>query len=93
MQRHILWGFQQDSVGVTRLRDLIGVDKILWATDFPHQESESPHSDAVIAKNFDGVPEADVRQIVAGNAIRFFHLDAVDTAGASSDRLAASVGD
>jgi predicted TIM-barrel fold metal-dependent hydrolase len=61
---------------VTRLRDLLGLDKILWATDFPHQESEFPHSDRVIGKNFDGVPEAEVAQIVAGNAIRFFRLDA-----------------
>ena len=73
LRRHILWGFQQDSVGV-RLRDLIGVDKMLWATDFPHQESEYPHSDKVLTKNFAGVSEDEVRQIVAGNAIRFFHL-------------------
>ncbi|MFN0072471.1 MAG: amidohydrolase family protein [Chloroflexota bacterium] len=76
MKKHIVWGFQQDSVGV-RNRDLIGVDKILWATDFPHQESEYPHSDHVIEKNFAGVPEDEKRMIVAGNAIRFFKLDAV----------------
>jgi predicted TIM-barrel fold metal-dependent hydrolase len=76
MKKHLLWGFQQDSVGV-RNRDLIGVDRILWATDFPHQESEYPHSDRVIAKNFAGVPEDEKRKIVAGNAIRFFKLDAI----------------
>jgi predicted TIM-barrel fold metal-dependent hydrolase len=76
MKQHILWGFQQDSVGV-RNRDLIGVDKIMWATDFPHQESEYPDSDAVIRKNFAGVPDDEVRAIVAGNCIRFFNLDAV----------------
>jgi predicted TIM-barrel fold metal-dependent hydrolase len=75
LREHVLWGFQQDSVGVRRLRDLLGVDHILWATDFPHQESEFPHSDRVIEKNFEDVPHAEVRQIVAGNAIRFFHLD------------------
>ena len=61
-----------------RLRDLIGVDKMMWATDFPHQESEYPNSDRVIAKNFAGVPDDEVRKIVAGNAIRFFHLDAAN---------------
>jgi predicted TIM-barrel fold metal-dependent hydrolase len=73
LREHILWGFQQDSVGV-RLRDLMGVDKLIWATDFPHQESEFPHSDRVIAKNFTGVPEDEVRMMVADNAIRFFRL-------------------
>ncbi len=74
LKRNILWGFQQDSVGV-RLRDLIGVDKMIWATDFPHQESEFPHSDRVIEINFAGVPPDEVRMIVAENAIRFFHLE------------------
>jgi predicted TIM-barrel fold metal-dependent hydrolase len=74
LREHVLWGFQQDSVGV-RLRDLIGVDKMIWATDFPHQESEFPHSDRVLATNFRGVPENEVRLMVAENAINFFHLD------------------
>jgi predicted TIM-barrel fold metal-dependent hydrolase len=74
LREHVLWGFQQDSVGV-RLRDLIGVDKMIWATDFPHQESEFPHSDRVLATNFQGVPENEVRLMVAENAINFFHLD------------------
>ena len=75
LKEHILWGFQQDSVGV-RLRDLMGTDKLIWATDFPHQESEFPHSDGVIAKNFTGVPEDEVRMMVRDNAMRFFHLSA-----------------
>jgi len=75
MKEHMHWGFQQDSVGV-RLRDLIGVDKLMWATDFPHQESEYPHSHKVIEKNFAGVPEDEKRKMVRDNAIRFFHLNA-----------------
>jgi predicted TIM-barrel fold metal-dependent hydrolase len=74
LKEHILWGFQQDSIGV-RLRDVLGVDKLIWATDFPHQESEFPHSDGVVAKNFAGVPSDEVRKMVADNAIRFFHLE------------------
>jgi hypothetical protein len=74
LKEHILWGFQQDSVGV-RLRDVLGVDKLIWATDFPHQESEYPHSHAVIAHNFAGVPANETDQMVAGNVIKFFHLE------------------
>jgi predicted TIM-barrel fold metal-dependent hydrolase len=74
LKEHILWGFQQDSVGV-RLRDLMGVDKLIWATDFPHQESEYPHSHTVVDKNFSGVPADETYQMVAGNVIRFFHLE------------------
>ena len=74
LKAHILWGFQQDSVGV-RLRDLMGVDKLIWATDFPHQESEYPHSHGVIETNFAGVPADEISQMVAGNVITFFHLE------------------
>ena len=74
LKEHILWGFQQDSVGV-RLHDLLGVDKLIWATDFPHQESEYPHSHTVIAKNFAGVPADETAQMVVGNVVKFFHLE------------------
>ena len=74
LKEHILWGFQQDSVGV-RLRDVLGVDKLIWATDFPHQESEYPHSHSVIAHNFAGVSTDETYQMVAGNVIKFFHLE------------------
>ena len=58
-----------------RLRDLMGVDKLIWATDFPHQESEYPHSHGVIEKNFANVPANETYQMVAGNVIEFFHLE------------------
>jgi hypothetical protein len=74
LKAHILWGFQQDSVGV-RLRDLLGVDRLIWATDFPPQESEYPHSHSVIETSFAGVPAEETTQMVAGNVIAFFHLE------------------
>jgi len=58
-----------------RLRDLLGVDKLIWATDFPHQESEYPYSHSVIEKNFAGVPAAETYHMVAGNVITFLHLE------------------
>lgn len=58
-----------------RLRDLLGVDRLIWATDFPHQESEYPHSHTVIAQNFAGVPADETAQMVAGNVITCFHLE------------------
>jgi predicted TIM-barrel fold metal-dependent hydrolase len=53
----------------------MGVGKLIWATDFPHQESEYPHSHTVVDKNFTGVPADETYQMVAGNVIRFFHLE------------------
>jgi predicted TIM-barrel fold metal-dependent hydrolase len=73
IRRHILWGFQRDPAGV-QLRDWMGVDQLLWGSDFPHQESEYPHSAKVIDENFKGVPEDDKFKMLAGNAIRWFGL-------------------
>jgi uncharacterized protein len=73
IREHCLWGFQFDRVGV-ELRHKINVDRLIWGSDFPHQESDWPESMSVIARNFAGVPEPEKHQMVCGNAIEFFHL-------------------
>jgi predicted TIM-barrel fold metal-dependent hydrolase len=75
MREHCLWGFQYDPIGV-ELRHHLGVDHLLWGSDFPHQESDWPNSAEIIKGNFEGIPEDESYQMVAGNAIDFFHLDA-----------------
>jgi predicted TIM-barrel fold metal-dependent hydrolase len=57
-------------------RDLVGVDRLIWATDFPHQGSEWPKTwSRVIEPNFSGVPEEETYQMACGNACEFFGLD------------------
>jgi predicted TIM-barrel fold metal-dependent hydrolase len=73
MREHFLWGFQFDRVGV-ELRHKIGVDRLMWGSDFPHQESDWPESMKIIERNFAGVPEDEKYKMVCGNAIEFFHL-------------------
>ena len=70
------WGFQHDQIGID-LRHRIGVDRVMWATDFPHQDSNWPHSMELVERQFAGVPEDERRKMVVGNAIEYFHLDAV----------------
>jgi predicted TIM-barrel fold metal-dependent hydrolase len=73
IKRHIVWGFQRDPAGV-ELRHWIGVDNLVWGSDFPHQESEYPHSMRVIEENFRNVPDDERRKMVCSNVIDFFHL-------------------
>ncbi len=70
------WGFFEDAFGM-RVRDEIGVDRLLWGTDFPHLVTRWPHSLETWEKQAEGVPEEDRRKMVADNAINFFHLDHV----------------
>ena len=71
---HCYWGFQRDRVGVL-MREMIGVDKLIWASDFPHQESDWPDSRRILDLNFEGVPADEVEMMVNGNVSRLFGLD------------------
>lgn len=59
----------------TGIRDAIGVDKIMWGSDYPHVESSFPHSKAAICSTYGGVPETEVESMVCGNAARLFGFD------------------
>ena len=74
VREHCYWGFQYDPVGV-ELRHRINVNRLIWASDFPHQESDWPKSMSIIERNFAGVPDGERYHMVAGNAIEFFHLE------------------
>lgn len=73
LREHCLWGFQGDRVGVEN-RHHVGVDRLIWASDFPHQESNWPESMRQIDRIFAGVPEEETYRMVCGNAVEFFHL-------------------
>jgi predicted TIM-barrel fold metal-dependent hydrolase len=73
IREHFLWGFQYDRVGV-ELRHKINVDRLMWGSDFPHQESDWPESLKIIDKNFFGVPDEEKHKMVCGNAMDFFQL-------------------
>ena len=73
IREHCLWGFQFDRIGV-ELRHKINVDRLIWGSDFPHQESDWPESMSVIERNFAGVPEDEKQKMVCGNAVEFFRL-------------------
>ncbi len=73
LREHISWGFQGDRVGV-ETRAHIGVNRLIWASDFPHQESDWPDSMEQIDEVFEGVPQDDAYQMLCGNVVDFFHL-------------------
>ncbi len=71
--RNMFVEFMEDDYGV-RLRDVIGVDNMLWGNDFPHAESTWPMSREFLDRIFAGAPEADRRQITADNAAQLFRF-------------------
>jgi len=74
-REHCYWGFNRNPVGVRIARHEMDVDKLMWASDFPHLESDWPNSRKVIAENFAGSSEDEIWKMTVGNAVEYFHLD------------------
>ncbi len=74
IRKHI-WGcFIDDPIGVVN-RDYIGVDRLLWESDYPHPDSVWPYSRRNAEKVFADVPTEEVLKIVETNAREVFHFD------------------
>lgn len=57
-----------------RTRQIIGVENILWSTNFPLPDSSWPESWSGIKQSFDGVLEAEQNQMLWGNAARLYRI-------------------
>jgi predicted TIM-barrel fold metal-dependent hydrolase len=82
LREHAYWGFFEDHVGV-RLRHEVGVDRMMWSTDFPHVVTRWPHSLKVLESQMRGVPEDEQKKMSALNAVKFFRLDHNSNPGAA----------
>src|SRR5215470_2206689 len=78
--RNVVLSFQEDAIGI-RLRDVIGVDNMMWGSDYPHSESTFPQSRKILAEILAGVPEAEQAKIVGGNTARVYGFDVAKMAG------------
>jgi predicted TIM-barrel fold metal-dependent hydrolase len=56
-------------------RNVLGVDNLLWSTDYPHHGCDWPETRKTVDEMFRGVPEADRWKMTAGNAIKLYRLD------------------
>jgi predicted TIM-barrel fold metal-dependent hydrolase len=65
--------FQFDRIG-TKLIDDMGVETIMWASDYPHTDGVGPESSKYIAEQFGHLPPDVVRKITCENAGKFYGL-------------------
>jgi predicted TIM-barrel fold metal-dependent hydrolase len=70
-----VWGsFIQDRTGILN-RNLPGGKNIMWSSDYPHSETTFPNSREIILRDFEGIPEADIQDIICNNAKKLYGLD------------------
>ena len=56
-------------------RHVIGVDRYMWGSDYPHDEGTPPFSREALRQVFSAVGEDEMRMILAGNAARLYDFD------------------
>jgi predicted TIM-barrel fold metal-dependent hydrolase len=63
------------------LRSAIGVDKIMWGSDYPHAEGTWPNTRKWLHDAFAGIPSGEIGAMLGGNAARVYGFDARQLAG------------
>jgi predicted TIM-barrel fold metal-dependent hydrolase len=69
--RNVSAAFIMDRVGVFT-RDFMGVDNLMWSSDYPHTDSTWPRSRESIEHDFAGVSEADRIKMTCTNAAKLY---------------------
>jgi predicted TIM-barrel fold metal-dependent hydrolase len=72
--RNVVLSFQEDAIGI-RLRDVIGVENMMWGSDYPHSESTFPRSRQILAEILEGVPDDEQAKIAGGNTTYVYNFD------------------
>jgi predicted TIM-barrel fold metal-dependent hydrolase len=65
--------FMVDPLGL-QLIDKIGIDKVMWSSDYPHNESTFGYSEKSLAAVVDAVGAEAAARIVSGNITEFLGL-------------------
>jgi len=69
---HIFGCFIYDDAGI-EARHRIGVDQIMFESDYPHSDSNWPHTRKMLAASLADVPDDEARKIVELNARRVYN--------------------
>jgi predicted TIM-barrel fold metal-dependent hydrolase len=57
------------------LREVVGTDRIMWGSDYPHKESSHPFSKDAIRLSFAEVDPIEVQMMLGGNAAALYGFD------------------
>jgi predicted TIM-barrel fold metal-dependent hydrolase len=75
VRRQVYVNFWFEAEGI-KLRHDIGIENIMWESDFPHVASYYPRSWQEVNRVLAGVPPEDRRKLLYENAIRLYRIDA-----------------
>ncbi|MDP2013810.1 MAG: amidohydrolase family protein, partial [Actinomycetota bacterium] len=70
---HVYGCFIVDEAGI-RNRDLIGVDNIMFESDYPHSDSNWPHTRKLLEATMTDVPDDEAQKITEWNARKLYNF-------------------
>lgn len=71
VQRHAHFTYVSDRYGIDN-RHRIGVERILWSSDYPHGNCNYPDAWSPVQASMNGIPAEERQLILAGNAMRLY---------------------
>lgn len=74
LAKHCYATFMADEVGL-KLLDYIGADRVMWSTDYPHNEGCHGYTGETIRQVLGSVSPDEARMILGGTAISLYGLD------------------
>jgi uncharacterized protein len=72
--RQVCLSFIDEPIALNNLRYELGIENIMWSSDYPHPTSSWPNSSAIIERQFQSIPEEERELILGGNATRIWRL-------------------
>ena len=74
------------------LRHTVGIDRIMWGSDYPHKEASFPFTPEALRVAFAGIPHDEVAAMLGSNAAALYGFD-VDALRPIADRIGPRVSD
>lgn len=74
-RRNVRVGSSAMSRREAELRHEIGLQTIMWGTDYPHPEGTWPRTREMMIDVFRGLPDQDIEAMLGGNAAEFYGFD------------------
>jgi predicted TIM-barrel fold metal-dependent hydrolase len=72
--RNMAMTFIDEPDPIKHLLPRLGVENVMWSSDYPHPVSTWPKSESIVAELFADTPPADRDLMVSGNARRIWSL-------------------
>jgi uncharacterized protein len=73
-RRNVYLTFIDEPDVIRHARDIIGINNVMWSSDYPHPVTSWPRSRSIAEEATKGAPEAERELVLSGNAARVWNL-------------------